>query len=56
MFTARDTKGPTQMCLTFIFKVNYYGLLKDSGFSEILYIVNVRIDTEIKSAACIQLS
>ena len=51
MFTTRDTKGPTQMCLTFIFKVNHQGQVIDFGFSEILDIVNVRIDTKIKSAA-----
>ena len=54
MFTTRDTKGHTQMCLTFIFKVNHQGQVTDFGFSEILNIVNVRIDTKIKSAACIQ--
>ena len=42
------------MCLTFIFKVNYQGQVTGFGFSEILDIVNVRIDTKIKSAACIQ--
>ena len=54
MFTTRDTKGHTQMCLTFIFKVNRQGQVTGLGFSEILDIVNVRIDTKIKSAACIQ--
>ena len=42
------------MCLTFIFKVNHQGQVTDFGFSEILDIVNVRIDTKIKSVACIQ--
>ena len=42
------------MCLTFIFKVNYQGQVTDFGFSEILNIVNVRIVTKVKSAACIQ--
>ena len=42
------------MCLTFIFKVNHQGQLIDFRFSEILDIVNVRIDTKIKSAACMQ--
>ena len=51
MFTTRDTKGHTQMCLTFIFKVNHQGQVTDFEFSEILDIVNVRIDTKIKSAA-----
>ena len=37
-----------------IFKVNHQGQVTDFGFSEILDIVNVRIDTKIKSAACIQ--
>ena len=54
MFTTRDTKGNTQMCLTFIFKVSHQGNMKDLKFSEILDIVNVRIDTKIKSAACLQ--
>ena len=47
-----DTKGHTQMCLTFIFKVNHQGQVTDFKFSEILDIVNVRMDTKIKSAAC----
>ena len=54
MFTTRDTRGYTQMRLTFIFKVNYQGQVTDFRFSEILDIVNVRINTKIKSAACIQ--
>ena len=54
MFTTRDTKGHTQMCLTFIFKVNHQGQVTDFGFSEILDLENVRIDTKVKSASCIQ--
>ena len=54
MFTTRDTKGHTEMCLTFIFNVRNQGYMTDCGFSEILDIVNVRIDTKIKSVACIQ--
>ena len=54
MFTTRDTKGHTQTCLTLIFKVNHQGQVTDFGFSEILDFENVRIDTKIKSAACIQ--
>ena len=54
MFTTRDTKDHTQMCLTFINKVNHQGQVTDFGFAEILDIVYVRIDTKIKSAACIQ--
>ena len=42
------------MCLTFIFKVNHQGQVTDCGFCEILDIVNVGIDTKIKSVACIQ--
>ena len=42
------------MCLTFIFKVNHQGQVTDSGFSEILDLANVRIDTKIKSVTCIQ--
>ena len=54
MFTTRDTKGHTQTCLTFIFKVNHQGQITDLGFSEIFDLENVRIDTKIKSAAYIQ--
>ena len=54
MFTTRDTKSHTQMCLTFIFKVNHQGQVTDFKFSEIFYLENVRIDTKIKSVACIQ--
>ena len=54
MLTTRDTKGHTQMCLTFIFKVNHQGQVNDFAFSEILDLANVRIDTKIKSLACIQ--
>ena len=54
MFTTRDTKDHIHMCLTFIFKVNHQGQVIDFGFSEIFEIVNVRIDTKIKSVACIQ--
>ena len=43
-----------QMCSTFIFKVNHLGHVTDFGFSEILDLANVRIDTKIKSVACIQ--
>ena len=42
------------MCLTFIFKVNHQGQVTDSGFSEILDLAYVRIDTKIKFLACIQ--
>ena len=42
------------MCLTFIFKVNHQDQVIDFEFFEILGIVDVRIDTKIKSAACIQ--
>ena len=54
MFTTRDTKGHTQMCLTFIFKVNHQGQVTDFGFFEILDIENVRIDTKIESIVGIQ--
>ena len=54
MLTTGDTKGHTQMCLTFIFKVNHQGQVTDLGFSKILDLANVRIDTKIKSLACIQ--
>ena len=54
MFTTRDTNGHTQISLTFIFKVNHQGQVTDFGFSEILGLANVRIDTRIKSVACIQ--
>ena len=52
MFTIRDTKGHTQMCLTFRFKVNHQGQVTDFGFSEILDLAYVRMDTKIKSVAC----
>ena len=42
------------MCLTFIFKVNHRGQVTDFGFSGIPGLANVRIDTKIKSVACIQ--
>ena len=35
-------------------KVNYQSQVTDFEFSEILDIVNFRIDTKIKSVACIQ--
>ena len=54
MFTTRDMKGYTQTCLTLIFKVSHQGQVTDFGLSEILDLENVRIDTKIKSAACIQ--
>ena len=54
MFTTRDTKGHTQLRLTFILKVNHQGQVTDSGFSEILDLANVRIYTKIKFLACIQ--
>ena len=54
MFTTRDTEGHTQMCLTFIFKVNHKGQVTDFVFSEILDLANVRIDTKIESLAGIQ--
>ena len=44
MFITRDTKRHTQMCLTFICEVNHQGQVTDFGFSEIVDIVNVRID------------
>ena len=54
MFTTGDTKGHTQMCLTFIFKVNHQSQMTNFGCSEILDLANVRINTKIKSLACIQ--
>ena len=42
------------MCLTFIFKVKHQGQVTNFGFSEILDLANVRIDTKIKSVTCIQ--
>ena len=41
-------------CLTSIFKVKHQGQVTYFGFSEILDFANVRIDTKIKSVACIQ--
>ena len=43
------------MCSTFIFKVNHQSQVTDFGFSEILDLANIRIDTKIKFLACIQL-
>ena len=40
--------------LTLKINVNHQGQVADFGFFEILDIENVRIDTKIKSAACIQ--
>ena len=40
--------------LTLKIKVNHQGQVTDFGFSEILDIVNVRIDIKIESIACIQ--
>ena len=40
--------------LTLKIKVNHQGQVTDFEFSEILDIVNVRIDTKIESIACIQ--
>ena len=54
MFTTRDTEGHTQMCLTFIFKVNHQSQVTEFGFPGIPDFANVRIDTKIKSVACIQ--
>ena len=42
------------MCLTFIFKINHRSQVTDFVFSEILDLADVRIDTKIKSLACIQ--
>ena len=47
-------EGHAKKCLTFVLKINHQGQVTDFGFSEILDIVNVRIDTKIKSASCIQ--
>ena len=55
MFGTGEKEGHTQMCLTFIFKVNRQGQVIYSKFSEITDIVNVRIDTtKFESIACIQ--
>ena len=56
MFTTGDTKGHTQMCLTFIFKVNHQGQMTNFRFFEILNLAYVRIDTKIKSVASIHKS
>ena len=54
MLTTRNTKSHAQMCLTFIFKVKHQDQVTYFEFSEILDLANVRIDTKIKSVACIQ--
>ena len=40
--------------LTLKIKVNHQGQVTEHGFSEILDIENVKIDTKIESVACIQ--
>ena len=49
MFTTKNAEAHTQMCLTFILKVNYQGLVTDFRFSKIfddlIDIVIVIIDT-----------
>ena len=55
MFTTRDAIGHPQTCLTYILKVNHQGPVTNFAFSEIFDLANVRIDTKIKSVACIQL-
>jgi len=35
MFTTKHAEAHTQMCLTFILKVNYQGLVTDFKFSKI---------------------
>ena len=54
MFATGDMKGHAKKCLTLIFKVKHQGQVTYFGFSEILDFANVRIDTKIKSVACIQ--
>ena len=47
-------KGHAKSVLTLIFKVKHQGQVTYFEFSEILDFANVRIDTKIKSVACIQ--
>ena len=54
MFTTGDKKGHAKRCLTLIFKVKHQGQVTYFGFSEILDLKYVGIDTKIKSASCIQ--
>ena len=54
MFATEDMKGHAKKCLTEIFKVKHQDQVIDFGFSEILDLENVRIDTKVKSASCIQ--
>ena len=54
MFATRNMKGLGKRCLTLNFKINHQGQVTEFGFSEILDIVNVRIDSKIKSVSCIQ--
>ena len=42
------------MSLTLKIKVSHQGQVNEHGFSEILDIENVKIDTKIESIACIQ--
>ena len=54
LYDVYNQRYHTQMCLTFIFKVNHQGQVTDFGSFGILDIVNVRIDTKIEFVACIQ--
>ena len=54
MFATGDIKGHAKRCLTLIFKVKHQGQVIDFGFCAILDLENVRIDTKVKSASCIQ--
>ena len=54
MFATGDMKGHAKKCFNLVFKINHHGQVTDFEFSEILDIVNVRVDTKIKSASCIQ--
>ena len=51
MFETEEKKGFTQMCLSFIFKVNHKARVIKSRLSEILDIIYVRTDT--KNQVCI---
>ena len=52
MFAAREMTGHAKRCLNLIFKDNHQGQVNDFKFLEILDFVNVRINTKIKSASC----
>ena len=54
MYSARDDKGHLEVCLTSIFKVNYWGQVTYVSHFEIPKIGYVQIVTKIESVSRIQ--